>query len=124
MNLSRLAFLALLTSALYAQGLSNSYSGAIKVEAGAGSRTVKGVIVIKDSNGELTVSAGPNSGEQYPAQSVQRDGNTLKFEVIAGSERPRTLKFDLTVKDDTLSGKIILEREGQTQTGMLEFKKQ
>jgi hypothetical protein len=124
MTFTRLAFLSLLVPVLFGQDISGSYRGAIKVEAGADSRVVEGVIIIKENNGTVTVSAGPDSGEQYPAESVQRDGNRLKVVILAGSERPRKLTFDFTVNDSMLSGTGTLERDGQTQTGKLEFKKQ
>ena len=124
MNVTRLAFLALLAPTLFAQDITGSYRGTIKVDGGGDSRVIDGFIIIKESNGAVTVSAGPDASEQYPAESVQRDGNTIKFVVLAGSETPRKLSFDLTIKENQLTGKAIFERDGKTQTGTLEFKKQ
>ena len=125
MNLTRLALLTMLASALCAQDLSGSYRGTIKVEEGDDSRTIRGLIIIKENNGTLTISAGPDPTEQFPAYSVQRNGSTIKFTVTDRADIPRKLTFDLTVKEDLLSGKVtIVEGDGRLQTGTLEFKKQ
>ena len=125
MKLTRLALLTLLASALWAQDLSGSCRGTIKVEAIDDSCTIQGLIIIKENSGTLTVSAGPDSIEQLPAYSVQRSGSAIKFTVTDRADTPRKLTFDLTLKEEVLSGKVtIVEGDGRMQTGTLEFKKQ
>ncbi|MBK7928672.1 MAG: hypothetical protein IPJ98_14615 [Bryobacterales bacterium] len=124
MRFSRLAFLACLTTALFAQEVSGSYAGTITIEEDGSSRAEKGLIIIKESAGTLTISAGPTPSEQYTARNIQRDGASLKFEVTAGVENPHLLKFDVSVRDTTLSGTVTSHREGKTRTLALEFKKQ
>ena len=125
MKLTRFTLLTLLASALCAQEISGSYRGTIQVEDREESRTIRGMIIVKENNGTLTVSAGPDSIEQFPAYSVQRNGSTIKFTVTDRADIPRKLTFDLTLKEDLLSGKVtIVDGDGRMRTGTLEFKKQ
>jgi len=124
MRFSRLAFLACFTASLFAQDISGSYAGTITIEEEGNSRTEKGLIIIKEIAGAPTITAGPTPSEQYTARSIQREGASLKFEVTAGVETPHLLKFDVSVKDTTLSGTVTSHREGRTKTLALEFKKQ
>lgn len=124
MRFSRLASLACLTASLFAQDISGTYAGTITIEEEGSSRTEKGLIIVKENAGGLSITAGPTSAEQYTANSIQRNGMTLKFEVTAGVETPHMLRFDVAVKDTALSGTVTSQREGKTKTLPLEFKKQ
>jgi len=125
MKLTRLALLTLLASSLCAQDLSGSYRGTIQVEDGENSRTIRGLILIKENSGRLTISAGPDPIEQFPAYSLERNGSKVKFTVTDRADIPRKLTFDLTLKENLLTGKVtIVEGDGRMQTGALEFKKQ
>lgn len=124
MRFSRLAFLACFTTALFAQEVSGSYAGTITIEEDGSSRVEKGLIIVKEDAGRLSITAGPSPSEQYTAKNIQREGASLKFEVTAGVENPHLLKFDVSVKDTALSGTVTSHREGKTKTLALEFKKQ
>ncbi len=124
MRFSRLAFLACFAALLFAQEISGSYAGTITIEEDGSSRAEKGLIIVKEDAGRLFITAGPSPSEQYTAKNIQREGASLKFEVTAGVETPHLLKFDLAVKDTTLSGTVTSHREGKTKTLPLEFKKQ
>ncbi len=113
-----------LAAAALAQDLSGTWSGTIKADTPEGPQEQSGVIIIKQDGGKLAVTAGPAVEEQYPANKVERNGDSLTFEVGPVGEPPKVLKFDLIFKESRLSGQVTVTSDAQRVTGKLDFTKE
>ncbi len=113
-----------LATVLFAQDISGTYTGTMKSEGADGPRG-DGTIIIKQDGPTLNITAGPQPDKQRPATKISRDGDSLKFEVVPpDSDAASLLKFEVTVKDGKLTGKLTMSRGEQTRVGYLDLVKQ
>jgi hypothetical protein len=73
-------------------------------------------IELKQKGTELTGTAGPNAGQQWPLKG-KVDGNKVTFDV---THDQMVLKFALTYADGRLKGDATAERDGQTMTAKVD----
>jgi hypothetical protein len=121
---SLLVLVLTLTTVLAAQDLSGTYTGIMKAETPDGTRDAPGTIVLKQDGERLLVTGGPSTEEQYSATKVERDGDSLKFEIAPPGDSAKRLQFEVTVKDGKIAGKVKSTSGGETLIGKLEFTRQ
>ena len=118
------SLLLLLAASMFGQDLSGTYTGTLKAETGQGTQDAPGTIVLKQSGEKLSITAGPQPDQQLPGTKIVRDGGNIKFEINPPGDTPRTMLFDINVKDGKLTGKVTLTREGEVRHGQLDLVKQ
>ena len=77
-------------------------------------------LVLKQEGEKLTGTAGPDPTEQHPIENGKADGGNLVFEL---STPAGVMKFTLKQKGDEITGDVVRERGGQTQTAKLAVKR-
>ena len=110
--------------AMLAQDLSGTYTGTLKAETPNGSSDGTGTIILKQTAESLAITAGPQPDRQHPATKVQRDGNRIQFELVPPGDGPQVMKFDVTINEGKLTGKVTMTRGEETRTGQLDLVKQ
>lgn len=68
------------------------------------------VLVLKQSGTDITGTAGPNEDEQFPIQKGKIEGDKITLEV---DHDGHTMKIDLVLTADRLTGEAKLSRDGQ-----------
>ena len=114
-----LFFLA--TAALVAQSISGTYVGAAKTEMPDGVREASFTIVVKEDGEKLLVTGAPTGTSQLPAKKLGRSGNLLKFEITPPYRGEEPVKFDVSVKNGKLTGKMITTKGRLIIPGTLEL---
>lgn len=110
--------LALLTFAVFslaAADLDGTFIGTFQVENG--DRASEAHVIFKTVDGKLTGTGGPDADRQMPFSNLKLDGDRLTFELA--NPNGLTMKFDLKVAGDKISGKVMAERDGQTMNATL-----
>lgn len=79
------------------------------------------LVILKQTGETVTGTAGPDENERNEIANGKVTGNVLSFEV---PREEGTMRFVLTLEQDTLSGDIIRERDGQRQTAKLNMKRE
>ena len=112
------------TATLFGQDLSGAYTGTAKLEKPDGSvwESVF-TIVLKQDGGKLLVSAAPADEEQKPADKVERDGNSISFDISPPGDSSEPVKFAVTVKEGKMTGKLTAKRGNTVLSGTLELAK-
>jgi hypothetical protein len=82
--------------------------------------TSPALLVLKQTGGEITGTAGPNDGEQHPLTKGTISGDKVTIEIQHESQ---SIRLDLVVSGDKMKGEIKMSREGQTRTGKLEVER-
>lgn len=90
--------------AAMAADLSGKWSGSFKAEGA--DHAIPQLLILNQHGRILAGSAGPDASEQYPIENGRVDGNKASFGVTTGEWR---FVYDLTVKEDSLSGELTLE---------------
>ena len=109
-----LVLLVAVAPALYAQDLSGTYTGIIKADTPDDPQENNGTIVLKQDGEKLIVTVGPNSERQLPASKVERNGDSLKFELAPPGDSTMRWRFEVTVKGGKMTGKVITTRGDET----------
>ncbi len=68
-------------------------------------------LVLKQTGNEITGTAGPNEGEQFPIQKGKIDGDRITLEV---EHEGGVIKFNLVVAEERIKGDAEASHEGQT----------
>ena len=69
------------------------------------------VLNLKQSGTEITGTVGPNEDEQAAIQKGKIEGNKITMEA---EHHGHTIKFDLTLAADRITGDANMSRDGQT----------
>jgi hypothetical protein len=75
------------------------------------------LLVLKQSGTDITGTAGPNEDEQFPIQKGKIEGDKITLEV---DHDGHTLKLDLKVASDRITGEAHMSKEGQTMTAKID----
>src|SRR5215467_1014489 len=78
------------------------------------------LLILKQTGGEITGTAGPNDGEQFPLKKGTISGDKVTIEIQHESQ---SIRLDLVVSGDKMKGEIQMSRDGQTRTGKLEIER-
>lgn len=113
-----------LTTVLLAQGIAGTYSGIMEADTPGGTPDERGTIVLKQDGEKLVVTAGPSAEEQLPATKLERDGDSLKFEIAPGGDSGKRLQFEVTVREGKITGRVKVIDGDRTIIGKLEFSRQ
>lgn len=104
--------------------LSGRYLCLLKGTQNNGAGDDEGVIVITQNASGLAITAGPTADQQLVAEQIKRAGNTLTFDLKTPAEVPTVMKFDLTIADRQLTGKVTRIRDGEQMTVVIEGTRQ
>jgi hypothetical protein len=69
------------------------------------------LLILKQSGTEITGTVGPSEDEQFPIQKGTIEGNKITLEADHGGH---TMKIDLVLADDRITGEAQMDAEGQT----------
>jgi hypothetical protein len=76
-------------------------------------------LVLKQDGTKLTGTAGPDASEQHAIDEGKAENGRLIFALNSQS-----MKFDLKLEGDEISGEVTGERDGQTRKAKLVVKRQ
>lgn len=99
-----IALFLLCAVAVMAADLAGKWSGSFKAEGA--DHSIPQLIILRQQASTLSGSAGPDASEQYPIENGRVDGNKATFAVTTGEWE---FAYDLTLKEDSLSGDLTLE---------------
>jgi len=120
------ALFLLTAGALLAQPaaeITGAYSGRLTLSLPDGDRDMSAMIVLKDVDGKLTITAGPDAERQLPASSVKLDGAQLSFKVHP-PDASEPWVFDLKAETGRLTGTVMAVRGEDKRPGKVDVKKQ
>ena len=69
------------------------------------------VLMLKQSGATITGTVGPNEDEQFEIQNGKIDGSKITLEANRDGQ---TIKFDLVLAADHITGEANMTREGET----------
>ena len=69
------------------------------------------LLLLKQSGTEITGSVGPDEGEQHPITKGKIEGEKITLLV---EDEGRTIKFDLVLAAERITGDVNMAREGET----------
>jgi hypothetical protein len=108
-------------SVAMASDLTGKWSGSFLITRSDGETKDSQVFMELKQNGtQLTGTAGPNSGKQWPIQNGKIEGGKLSFEVQ--SDGP-LIKFELTLSNDHLKGEAKAEQDGQSMKAAVDIQR-
>jgi hypothetical protein len=114
-----LAIVVLCAMVALAGGVAGTWSGTFKVSGG--DHTVPQIIILKQDGNQLTGSAGPDEGEQYPIENGQVEGDLVRFELTSGEWR---FSYDLKRSGpDEMKGNLELKSVGSARTAVVSLRK-
>lgn len=82
--------------------------------------TSPALLVLKQTGGEITGTAGPNDGEQFPLKKGSISGDKVTIEI---QHENQSIRLELVVAGEKMKGEIQMSRDGQTRTGKLEVER-
>ena len=113
--------LAGLVLAAPAGDLSGKWTGTFNISIPDGSvRESEIIMMLKQTGTDLTGTAGPQEGEQFPIRNGKVVGDKVTFEVER-SDVSQVIKFDLALAGDRIKGGASLTREGETRTAKVDM---
>jgi len=96
--------LAVVAMTASAADLTGKWSGTFNSEGPNGPNESGAFMILKQAGAQITGSAGPNEGEQWPIKNAKLTGATLTGE--ATNPNGPTYKFTLTLAGDNLKGDV------------------
>ena len=75
-------------------------------------------LVLKEADGKITGTAGPDASEQFTISEGKAEGGRVTFQIAEHG-----MTFDLKENGDELTGNVLRERDGQTQKATLKVKR-
>jgi hypothetical protein len=80
--------------------------------------TSPALLILKQAGSEITGSAGPNDGEQFPLKKGMIANGKVTIEIEP--QVNQSIKLELVVAGEKMTGDITMSRDGQSRTGKLE----
>lgn len=116
--LCMLGIAALVLAAPADVNLSGKWTGSFDMTSPDGEVHNSGIVmVLKHTGSEVTGTAGPEEGEQYPIVNGKVDGEKITLEV---HREGRVIKFDLAMAGDRIKGGARMEADGDTRTAKVD----
>jgi len=114
-----LAMAALVLAAPADVNLSGKWTGSFDMTSPDGEAHNSGIVmVLKHSGSEVTGTAGPEEGEQYPIKNGKVEGDKITLEVHRAEGQ--VIKFDLAMAGDRIKGGAHMEANGETRTAKVD----
>ncbi len=109
-----LAFFVL-AAALLAADATGSWSGNVTI----GGETRSAYAVLKQSGANLTGTAGPGEGEQWPIQNGKIEGNKVSFAV--SDPNGAVYKVSVTLDGNKAAGEVTVDGGPEAMSGKIEL---
>ena len=84
----------------------------------AGGESSPATLILKQTGGEITGTGGPNEGEQFPLKKGTITGDKVTLEIEPRENQ--SIKLELVLAGEKMTGEITMSRDGQSRTGKLE----
>jgi hypothetical protein len=104
---------------LVAADAAGKYEGGLSVTTPEGDRNLSAMVVIEQTGETLSVTAGPNAGEQAAASKVKLEGEKLTFELQPPNGGDPWV-FDLKLEGKRLTGSVKMYKNGEAFNGKLD----
>ena len=91
--------------------VSGKWSGTFNMTGPDGDKEGTALLILKQSGTDITGTVGPNEDEQFTIQKGTIEGNKITLEADHGGH---TMKIDLVLADDRITGEARMDAEGQT----------
>ena len=99
--------------------LTGKWTGSFNMSSPDGEQHDSGIVmVLKQTGAELTGTAGPEEGEQYPITNGKVDGGKITLEVQRGEGH--VIKFELAIAGDRMKGGANMSANGETRTAKVD----
>ena len=113
-----LCFLVAATLAVAADDVTGKWSGTFKMTGPNGeTNDSTAVLILKQSDGAITGTVGPNEEQQFPIVKGKIDGDKITLEADRGGN---PLNFVLVLAGGRIAGDVQMSREGQTMKAKLD----
>jgi hypothetical protein len=96
--------------------VTGKWTGSFKV-AGPDSETGTAFLMLKQSGSEISGTVGPDEGEQHAITKGKIEGDKITLLV---EDEDHTIKLDLVVAGDRITGDANISHEGQTKQAKIE----
>jgi hypothetical protein len=91
--------------------VTGKWSGSFNMTGPDGDKEGTAVLILKQSGTEITGTVGPSEDEQFTIQKGKIDGDKITLEA---DHNGHTMKIDLVLADNRITGEAQMEAEGQT----------
>jgi hypothetical protein len=91
--------------------VSGKWSGTFNMTGPDGDKDGTALLILKQNGTDITGSVGPSEDEQFPIQKGKIEGDKITLEADHGGH---TMKIDLVLADDRITGEAQMDAEGQT----------
>jgi hypothetical protein len=113
-----LAAMAALTLAAPADtDISGKWSGSA-VTSPQNGETIPALLILKQSGNDITGTAGPNEGQQYPITKGTRSGDKITLEIHPNENQ--TIKVEMALAADHLKGQLTMSRDGESRSATID----
>jgi hypothetical protein len=106
-----LVLAALTVAAVADVDVSGKWSGTFNMTGPDGDKDGTAVLILKQSGTDITGTVGPGEDEQFPIQKGKIEGDKITLEA---DHDGHTMKIDLVLADDRITGEAHMDAEGQT----------
>ena len=97
--------------------VTGKWTGSFSVTGPEGSKDGTAVLMLKQTGSEVAGTVGPNEGEQYTIKTGKMEGDKITLVV---EDEGRSIKFDLVLAADRITGNADLTHDGQTAKAKLD----
>ena len=98
--------------------VTGKWSGSFNITASNGEmKESTALLVLKQSGTDITGTVGPNEEEQFPIQKGKIEGDKITLEA---DHEGQTIKFDLVLAADRITGEANMSHEGETSKAKLD----
>ena len=97
--------------------VTGKWSGSFNMTGPDGDKEGTAVLILKQSGTEISGTVGPNEDEQFPIQKGKIEGDKITLEA---DHEGHTLKIDLVLAADRITGEAHMSAEGQTLSGKID----
>lgn len=98
--------------------VTGKWSGSFNITASNGEmKESTALLVLKQNGSEITGTVGPNEEEQFAIQKGRIEGDKITLEA---DHEGQTIKFDLVLAADRITGEANMSREGETSKAKLD----
>ena len=121
----RTLFLAFTLAAVAALGadVTGKWSGSFTITMEGQTRPDVAVMVLTQKGMKIEGTVGPNAERQFPIKTGSIDGNKITLDVTP-PDGPTSVKFDLVVDGDRITGDAKAEGDGRTMTAKVDVKRE
>ncbi len=91
--------------------VTGKWSGSFNMTGPDGDKEGTALLILKQSGTEITGTVGPSEDEQFTIQKGKIEGDKITLEA---DHNGHTMKIDLVLADNRITGEAHMEAEGQT----------